>query len=146
MLTDEYFMNEALKEAVKAMEKDEVPVGAVLVNNQKIIARGFNQVEQLHDVTAHAEILCITAASAHYQNKYFPDCTLYVTLEPCMMCAAAIGWAQISRLVIGASDDKKGFTKFFPSPLHPKATITEGIMKEECATLILEFFRSRRKQ
>ena len=144
MLTDEYFMEMAIKEAMKALDNDEVPIGAVLVSNQKIIARGYNQVEQLHDVTAHAEILCITSASAHYHNKYFPDCTLYVTMEPCMMCATAIGWAQIGKLVYGAADERKGFTHFSPSVLHPKAEVVSGVMADECSTLVKDFFRSKR--
>ena len=144
MLTDEYFMNEAIKEALKALANDEVPIGAVLVTNQRIIARGYNQVEQLHDVTAHAEILCITAASAHFQNKYFPDSTLYVTLEPCMMCATALGWAQVGRVVYGAADLKKGFSNFTPSVLHSKAEVLAGVMENECSSIIKEFFKSKR--
>ncbi len=143
-MTNEYFMKEALKEAHKALEKDEVPIGAVLVYNNRIVARGYNQVELLQDVTAHAEMLCITSASAAFQSKYLSDYSLYVTLEPCMMCAAAIGWAQIGRLVFGAFDEKKGYSLFGKSPLHPKCIVESGILQNECAQLLKDFFKSKR--
>lgn len=144
-LPDTYFMQEALKEARKALEKEEVPIGAVIVCKNQIVARGFNQVELLHDVTAHAEILAITSAENHFQTKYLTDCEIYVTLEPCAMCASAIGWAQIKKLIYGAADDKKGFTKFSDKILHPKCKIEKGIMKEECSELLKQFFMKKRR-
>lgn len=145
-MTNEYFMREALKEAYKALDKEEVPIGAVLVYGERIVARGHNQVELLNDVTAHAEMLCVTSASAAFQSKYLDDYTLYVTLEPCMMCAAAIGWAQISRLVFGAYDSKKGFSLYDKSPLHPKCIVEGGILQAECSELLTDFFKKRRKK
>ncbi len=145
LLPDEYFMREALKEARYALSKDEVPIGAVIVSNNRIIARGNNQVEMLKDVTAHAEMLAITAAANHFSSKYLTDCTLFVTLEPCMMCATAIGWAQISRLVYGASDEKKGFTLISKKVLHPKCEVKSGLLADEASELVKEFFRSKRK-
>lgn len=143
-MTNEYFMREALKEAHKALEKDEVPIGAVLTFNGRIVARGHNQVELLQDVTAHAEMLCITGASASFQSKYLSEYALYVTLEPCMMCASAIGWAQIGHLIYGARDEKKGYTLFGRSPLHPKCVVEHGILEEECSRLLKEFFKRKR--
>jgi tRNA(adenine34) deaminase len=145
LLPDTYFMNEALKEAHKALDKDEVPIGAIIACKSKIVARGYNQVEQLHDVTAHAEMIAITSAENHFLTKYLTDCTLYVTVEPCMMCATAIGWAQIKRLVYAAPDEKKGFTIFTTKVLHPKCEIVQGVMEEECSTLIKQFFARKRK-
>jgi tRNA(adenine34) deaminase len=144
-LPHEYFMSLALKEAQRAMSKDEIPIGAIIVAQNQIVGKGYNQVERLKDVTAHAEIIAITAASNFFSNKYLPACTLYVTIEPCMMCATAIGWAQIGTLVYGASDPKKGFSIFSPSSLHPKTIIEAGIMDEECSALMKEFFRMKRK-
>ncbi|MEO5675683.1 MAG: nucleoside deaminase [Chitinophagales bacterium] len=143
-LPDEYYMSIALKEAARAMAGNEVPIGAIIVANLQIAGKGYNQVERLRDSTAHAEIIAITAASNYFNNKYLKGCTIYVTIEPCMMCATAIGWAQIDRLVYGASDLKKGFTLFEPSSLHPKTIVESGIMGQECAELLKEFFRSKR--
>ena len=142
--SDDYFMKEALKEAQKAFEADEVPVGAVIVANQKIIARGHNLTERLNDVTAHAEMQAITAAANALGGKYLLDCTLYVTLEPCVMCAGALNWSQISRIVYGASDLKRGFSKISPPLLHPKTLITIGIQEKECSEIIKKFFDSKR--
>lgn len=142
----EYFMREALKEAQKSYEKQEVPVGAVIVWNNKIIARGHNQTEQLKDVTAHAEIIAITAASNYIGSKYLNECTIYVTIEPCPMCAGAIGWAQLSGLVFGAFDLKKGYTLFSESILHPKTQVVKCILAEECKELMQKFFSERRKK
>jgi tRNA(adenine34) deaminase len=141
---DMYFMKEAIKEAQKAALAEEVPVGAVLVANNRIIARAHNQTEQLTDVTAHAEILAITAASNHLGAKYLPDCTLFVTLEPCVMCAGALHWAQIGKLVYGAADEKKGFMRFGKELLHPKTTVAYGVMEAESADLLRMFFRKKR--
>lgn len=142
--SDEHFMREALKEAHKAMEKDEVPVGAVLVYNNKIIARGHNLTETLNDVTAHAEMLTYTAASNFIGGKYLTDCTLYVTLEPCVMCAGASYWTQVSKIVYGATDDKRGFSRFSQELLHPKTILQGGILAEECGQLIKDFFKKKR--
>lgn len=138
-------MSLAIKEAMQALEEDEVPVGAIMVSNNQIIGKGYNQVERLQDVTAHAEIMAITAAAGFFNSKYLKGCALYVTLEPCMMCAAAIGWAQVTQLVIGAMDLKKGFTLFTPSPLHPKTIVETGILEEECGNLVREFFKRKRE-
>jgi tRNA(adenine34) deaminase len=140
----EYFMSIALKEAGKALLEDEVPIGAVIVIQNQVIGKGYNQVERLRDATAHAEIIAITAASNYFNNKYLPGCTIYITIEPCMMCASAIGWAQIGKVVYGASDPKKGFTLFHPSPLHPKSMVESGVMGDECGLLLTEFFRKKR--
>lgn len=142
--TDEYFMKQALVEASLAAEEGEVPVGAVVVCNNQIIAKAHNQTERLNDPTAHAEILAITAATGILGAKYLTNCTLYVTLEPCIMCAGAIGWSQISTLIYGASDPKKGFCQFTPNALHPKTIIKNGIMETECASAIKTFFQSKR--
>lgn len=141
---DERFMRMALKEAEAAFDEGEIPVGAVVVSRDQIIARAHNQTEQLNDVTAHAEMLAITAAANQMGGKYLTDCTLYVTVEPCSMCAGATGWAQISRVVYGAADEKRGFQKTAPHALHPKATVTTGILEEECAALMKTFFKDRR--
>jgi len=140
----EYFMKAALNEAYKAFEKQEVPVGAVIVCNDIIIARGHNLTETLNDPTAHAEMQAITAATNWLGGKYLTDCTIYVTLEPCGMCAGAIGWSQASGLVYGASDDNKGFRKISDSLLHPKTKVEGGIMESECRELLKDFFKSRR--
>jgi len=142
---DNYFMRQALLEAEKAYELGEIPVGAVVVSNERIIARAHNNTEQLTDVTAHAEIIALTAAAAHLGNKYLEDCTLYVTLEPCAMCAGALAWAQLDRLVYGTSDDKRGFMQFGKRMLHPKTKVEFGIMMEESKVLLTNFFRDRRK-
>ena len=141
---DESFMKQALLEARKALEKDEVPIGAVVVLNDRIIARGHNLTELLTDVTAHAEMQVITAAAQFLGGKYLTSCTLYVTMEPCVMCAGAIGWAQISRVVYGASDPKRGFTKYAPHALHPKAEVISGILEKECGELVKTFFQKKR--
>jgi len=144
LYTDEFFMREALKEARRAYELDEVPVGAVIACNNQIIARGHNLTERLTDVTAHAEMQAFTAAANYLGSKYLEDCTLYVTLEPCLMCAGAAYWTQISRIVFGAFDDKRGFTKISSYLLHPKTELVKGIMAEECSALIKEFFSRKR--
>ena len=141
---DEYYMQQALREARTAAAEGEVPVGAVVVAADQIVARGHNQTERLHDVTAHAEVLAITAASEHLGAKYLTDCTLYVTLEPCVMCAGALGWAQVGRIVYGASDEKRGFERLGRSMLHPKTEVTNGVLAEECGVLVKEFFRKKR--
>ena len=137
-------MNAALQLAEQAAEAGEIPVGAVVVSNNRIIGKGYNQTERLQDVTAHAEILAISAASNYLHAKYLTDCTLYVTLEPCMMCAGALFWAQISRLVIGANDEKRGYARIQPSLLHPKTRLVTGILADESTALLTQFFRERR--
>lgn len=144
VLNDEFFMKEALKEAEKAYDSGEVPVGAVVVAHQRVIARGYNQTEQLTDVTAHAEIIALTAASSFLQSKYLNDCTLYVTLEPCLMCAGALRWAQLGKLIYGAADDKNGFMNLGKNMLHPKTSLEYGIMESECAQILKAFFAARR--
>lgn len=144
LLDDTYFMKQALSEAQKAFDKGEVPIGAIIVSNQRIIARAHNLTESLNDITAHAEMQAITAAANVLGGKYLKDCTLYVTLEPCPMCAGALGWSQISRIVYGASDKKRGYLKFAPQTLHPKTTITFGVMAEESLYLLQTFFRDKR--
>lgn len=141
---DTYFMKQALNEAQAAAEEGEVPVGAVVVCQNRIIARAHNQTERLNDVTAHAEMLAITAATQALGSKYLTDCTLYVTVEPCIMCAGAIGWAQITNIVYGAYDEKRGYSHFAPQAFHPKAHVRAGIMEKECAALMQHFFRKRR--
>ncbi|MBY0480660.1 MAG: nucleoside deaminase [Chitinophagaceae bacterium] len=143
---DEYFMQQALNEAQKAFDADEVPVGAVVVMYNKIIARGHNQVELLNDATAHAEILALTTAFSYLGSKYLPEATLYVTLEPCLMCAGALYWGKIGRLVYGASDSKNGYLHHTkdPGPFPAKTEITKGILEAECAFLIQSFFRNKR--
>lgn len=140
-----YFMGEALKEAKKALEEGEVPVGAVMVLNNRIIARAFNQVEKLNDATAHAEILAITAASATLQSKYLPECILYLTLEPCPMCAGAMFWSQLGALVYGANDPKRGCTNLAKPLLHKKTTVVKGVLAKESADLLKGFFQDKRK-
>jgi tRNA(adenine34) deaminase len=141
---DEYFMKQALAEAQKAGERDEVPIGAVIVCQGRIIARGHNLTETLTDVTAHAEMQAITAAAGFLGGKYLTDCTLYVTIEPCVMCAGALGWSQISRIVYGAGDEKRGFQRFAPQALHPKTEVIAGILEEECSKLVKTFFKNKR--
>ncbi|MFT5749044.1 MAG: tRNA(adenine34) deaminase [Ancylomarina sp.] len=142
--SDECFMKQALEEAHKAFEADEIPVGAIVVCNNRIIARAHNLTERLNDVTAHAEMQAITAAANYLGGKYLKDCTLYVTLEPCNMCAGALAWSQISRIVYGASDKKRGFTAFTPSPLHPRTELVTGILEKESAELVKSFFAKKR--
>lgn len=141
----ESYMRKALEEAIRAAEEGEIPVGAVIVCQGKVIARAHNQTERLNDVTAHAEMLAVTMAANHLGGKYLNDCTLYVTLEPCTMCAGALAWAQLGKLVIGASDPQRGYTRLAPSPLHPRTQVTSGILSEECSRLIKEFFARKRK-
>lgn len=140
----EFFMKAALAEAQKAYEKHEVPVGAVIVYKDMIIARAHNLTETLKDPTAHAEMQAITAATDWIGGKYLTDCTIYVTVEPCGMCAGALGWSQISNVVFGTGDDKKGFHKYSDALLHPKTSVSGGILENECSELIRQFFRSRR--
>ena len=142
--TNEYFMKEALKEAQKAFDKDEIPIGAVVVCNDQVIARAYNNTEVLNDVTAHAEMLAFTSAADYLGGKYLHDCTLYVTLEPCMMCAGASYWTQISKLVFGAHDEKRGFSKLNQKILHPTTIIQGGIMEIECRQLLQDFFKKKR--
>ena len=144
MNPDEYFMKQALQEALQAANRDEVPVGAVIVCQGRIIARGHNLTETLNDVTAHAEMQAITAAAGFLGGKYLTDCTLYVTVEPCVMCAGALGWSQISRIVYGAGDEKRGYYRFAPNALHPKTEVVKGILEEECSRLMKEFFKAKR--
>ena len=144
---DEYYMSMALRQAEEAYDADEVPVGAIVVCNGKIIGSGYNQTEALNDVTAHAEMIALTAAANNLGGKYLPQCIMYVTVEPCIMCAGALGWSQIGRIVYGASDPKRGFTKFCQdrlSPLHPRTIVTPGVMEEECSALMSDFFKSKR--
>ncbi len=144
VFSDGHFMNEALKEAAVAAGEGEVPVGAVVVWDNRIIARARNMTERLNDVTAHAEMLAITAAANFTGGKYLPECTLYVTLEPCPMCAAALAWAQIGKIVYGASDPKNGYTLIGQRLLHPRTQVSAGLKSEECAGLLTGFFRERR--
>lgn len=144
LFSDEYFMQEALKLAQEAGDRGEIPVGAVVVCQNRIIAKGSNQTEQLHDVTAHAEMIAITAATQYLNAKYLKNCTLYVTLEPCVMCAGAIFWTQLGHLVYGASDEKRGFSRITSSVLHPKTQITIGILETECKYLLRNFFQQLR--
>ncbi len=144
MANDAFYMKQALLEAQKAFEKGEVPVGAVVVCRERIIARSFNLTETLTDVTAHAEMQAITAAANYLGGKYLSDCTLYVTVEPCVMCAGAIAWSQMGSLVFGAADEKRGYQRYAPQALHPKTVVRKGVLAEECATLMKEFFQKRR--
>ena len=141
---DTYFMRQALSEARLAAEEGEVPVGAVITCQGRIIARTHNQTERLHDVTAHAELLAITAATDALGAKYLTDCTLYVTVEPCVMCAGAMGWAQLSRLVYGARDEKRGYSQYAPHALHPRCEVTAGVMEDQCREIIQRFFKEKR--
>jgi tRNA(adenine34) deaminase len=143
LFDDKYFMQQALVEAAKALDADEVPIGAVIVAGGKVIARAHNLVERLNDVTAHAEMMAFTAAADNLGGKYLKDCTLYVTLEPCVMCAGAAFWTQIPRVVIGATDEKRGFINAGVK-LHPTAEIVTGVLEEECSKMIIGYFKSKR--
>lgn len=145
LYTPEFFMKEALKEAQKAFDADEVPVGAVIVAENRIIARAHNLTERLNDVTAHAEMQAITSAANYLGGKYLTDCTLYVTLEPCVMCAGALAWSQISSIVFGASDTKRGFSLVGNKLLHPKTEVFSGILEADCEKIIKDFFLQKRK-
>ena len=144
MADDMLYMKQALAEAQKAYGRGEVPVGAVVVCKDRIIARSHNLTETLNDVTAHAEMQAITAAANYLGGKYLSDCTLYVTVEPCVMCAGAIAWSQLGRLVFGAADEKRGYQKFAPQSLHPKTEVVQGVMEDDCARLMKGFFQRRR--
>ena len=143
-MTDEYYMQRAIEQARLAFDKDEVPVGAVVVCRDRIIARAHNLTETLNDVTAHAEMQAITAAANALGGKYLDACTLYVTVEPCVMCAGALGWAQTGRVVYGAADPKRGFSAFAPQALHPKTQLTAGVLADECGELMKRFFKKKR--
>ncbi len=145
LYTDEYFMREAIKEARKAFDLGEIPVGAVVVCQNKILARSHNQTELLTDATAHAEMLAVTAAANHLGSKYLNECTLYVTLEPCVMCAGALHWTQLQKLVYGADDIQRGYSLVSNPLLHPKTQVTKGVKKDECSELVLEFFKKLRE-
>lgn len=142
--SDERFMRLALAQAQEAFDRDEVPIGAVIVCQGKVIARGHNLTETLTDVTAHAEMQAITSAASFLGGKYLTQCTLYVTVEPCLMCAGAMGWSQISRVVYGASDDKRGYHTYCDSPFHKKTEVVGGVLAEECAKLMTDFFKKKR--
>ena len=144
MENDGKYMREALREAQAAGADGEIPIGAVIVCRDRIIARGHNLTETLHDATAHAEMIAITAATEYVGGKYLNDCTIYVTVEPCPMCAAALNWSQIGRIVYGADDPKRGYTLFTPSLLHPRTQVTKGELADECSAIVSEFFKSRR--
>jgi len=144
ILDDTYFMKQALSEAKKAFDEGEVPIGAVIVYNRRIIARSHNLTETLNDVTAHAEMQAITAAASVLGGKYLIDCTIYVTVEPCPMCAGALAWSQISRIVYGADDEKRGYSLIAPNTLHPKTQVTSGVLAEEAQELMKRFFAGKR--
>ena len=144
MNDDEKYMRMALDEAQKALERDEVPIGAVIVCRGRVVGRGHNLTETLTDVTAHAEMQAITAAASWLGGKYLTDCTLYVTVEPCVMCAGALAWAQVSRLVWGADDEKRGFRRTAPAALHPRTEVRAGLLADECAVLVTDYFKSKR--
>lgn len=144
MADDTFYMRQALQEARKAFDRGEVPVGAVVVCHDRIIARSHNLTETLNDVTAHAEMQAITAAANYLGGKYLVECTLYVTVEPCVMCAGAIAWAQMGRLVFGAADEKRGYQRYASNALHPKTKVQQGVLQEDCASLMKEFFKKRR--
>lgn len=149
-INDEFFMRHALREAMNAYRDDEVPIGAVVVMNDRIIAHGHNQTERLNDCTAHAEIIALTSAFNHLGSKYLPEASIYVTVEPCLMCAGALYWSKIGKVVYGAADDKNGYRRGTPVsplenwPFHPKTTLIKGILEKECAALMKDFFRARR--
>ena len=145
-MTDEYYMMLALKEARKAFDDNEIPIGAVIVMNERVIARGYNQTERLNDPTAHAEIIALTSAFNYLGSKYLPEATIYITVEPCLMCAGALYWSKIKRIVYGAQDDKNGYRRTTGSnwPFHPKTELVHGILKDECAELMTSFFRNKR--
>lgn len=140
----EKYMRDALREAEIARSEDEVPIGAVIVCKGRIIAKGHNMTERLNDPTAHAEMIAITAATEALGGKYLNECTLYVTIEPCPMCAGALAWSQIGKVVYGASDPKRGFSKFSPSLMHPKTEVVSGVLAEECSTIVTDFFKNKR--
>ncbi|MFN3589286.1 MAG: nucleoside deaminase [Spirosomataceae bacterium] len=141
-----FFMQKAIDLALQAADEGEVPIGAVVVaEGKKIIGKGYNQTEKLHDVTAHAEIIALTAASQYLGGKYLQNCTMYITLEPCTMCAGALSWSQISRIVYGAAEVKRGFTQFKPGLLHPKTEVVSGILAQECQQILKSFFQEKRK-
>ncbi len=144
MTDDERYMREALREAMSALSADEIPIGAVVVADGRVIGRGHNMTETLHDVTAHAEMQAITAAAEFLGGKYLNRCSLYVTVEPCVMCAGAIGWSQLGRLVYGASDPKRGYTVFAPNALHPKTEVAAGVLAEEAGRMMQDFFKGKR--
>ena len=144
MFDDKYFMRQALIEAKAAGEDGEIPIGAVMVCRNSIIARAHNLTETLHDVTAHAEMQAITAAAETIGGKYPTDCTLYVTVEPCVMCAGALGWSQISRIVYGASDPRRGYSRIAPDALHPRTEVVSGVLEDECRQLMVDFFKNKR--
>ena len=144
MFDDKYFMRQALIEAKAAGEDGEIPIGAVMVCRNSIIARSHNLTETLHDVTSHAEMQAITAAAETIGGKYLTDCTLYVTVEPCVMCAGALGWSQISRIVYGASDPRRGYSRIAPDALHPRTEVVSGVLEEECRQLMVDFFKNKR--
>lgn len=146
IFSDEHYMRQAYNEAVQAFEEDEVPIGAIVVCNNQIIGRGHNMVERLQDATAHAEMIAITAAGENLGSKILTDCTLYVTIEPCPMCAGASWWARVPKIVYGAPEPKHGYSQFSPSLTHPKTDVVGGVMEEECRELMIEFFRQKRKQ
>lgn len=141
---DEYFMREAIKEAQIALEESEVPIGAVVVCNNKIIGKGHNQTERMVDVTAHAEMLAITAASQVLGGKYLNNCSLYVTVEPCVMCAGALAWSQLGQLVYGTSDEKRGYARCQPSLLHPRTIVKKGVLEDICKEMVVNFFKTKR--
>ncbi len=143
-MSDEFYMRKALEEAKIAYDEDEVPIGAVVVCKEQIIAKAHNFTEHLHDVTAHAEMQAITAATEFLGGKYLTDCTLYVTLEPCVMCAGALSWAQVGRVVFGANDEKRGYSKYSTNIFHPKTSVNYGILEDECAELLKKFFQKKR--
>ena len=143
-MTDEYYMKLALREAQKAYETEEVPVGAIIVQHEKIIARGYNQVEKLNDTTAHAEIIALTSAFNFLGSKYLPEAAIYITVEPCLMCAGAMYWSKIARIIYGALDEKNGYSTKAQWPFHPKTELTKGVLSDECATLMKNFFKARR--
>jgi tRNA(adenine34) deaminase len=148
-MDDEYFMKQALKEAHQAYDEDEIPIGAVVVLGNRIIARGHNQTERLNDSTAHAEMIALTSAFNHLGSKYLPEAALYVTVEPCLMCAGALYWSKIGKVVFGAEDEKNGYRRGIgelpaPWPFHPKTQLIRGILREDCAALMRDFFRSKR--
>ena len=144
MADDNFYMKQALEEAKTAFNEDEIPIGAVIECGGRIIARAHNLTERLTDVTAHAEMQAITAAAEYLGGKYLTECTLYVTVEPCVMCAGALGWSQIKRIVYGSSDEKRGFQRFAPNALHPKTQVEHGVMEKECTELMQKFFREKR--
>lgn len=145
LLMDDKYMREAIREAMTAASEDEVPIGAVVVCRGRVIARGHNMTERLNDPTAHAEMIAITAATEAVGGKYLNDCTIYVTVEPCPMCAGALAWSQIGRVVYGAQDPKRGFSMFSPSLMHPKTEIVSCVMEDECGALVTDFFKNKRK-